>query len=672
MVVDTVHQAGGGAGENQRRVGAVQPVLLAHLKAIYRDIAGSDQAWGPNEIKRFIQSVQQHGANDNLPALASRESLDFNGFLDYMTSSHAAVTKERKNEDLSHPLASYFISSSHNTYLSGNQLSSDSTTETYTNVLLRGCRCVEIDVWDGDDSDSESSDSSGDEAGTKDAKQAKRQSALQKIKSNLPSMASKLQRTLSKKVENRPRLGKSGDKEKSASHSDGAVAEKVTSKESAQSGTTTTSIPEVAVVEPRVLHGYTLTKEISFREVCTAIREHAFTASDLPLIVSLEVHCGPQQQIMMVNIMKEVWGEYLVPEPDTDPTALPSPAELRKKILIKVKYAPPGSSPTVNDSEDDDRLSAEHTRPNVASEASKDPAEKPKKSKITQELSKLGVFTKGISFKSFTQPEASIPTHIFSLAEKKFLDYHENHSELLFKHNRDFLIRAYPSGLRIRSSNLNPPVFWGAGGQIVALNWQQTDEGMMLNEGMFSGTDGYVLKPQGYRGTLKPETTPDIIIRKKLNLKITLLAAQSIPLPVGDTRASGFEPYIKVELHVDGSKAQLQDPNHPDHTDGHEREGEYKARSRTHRGCNVDFSEGLPDKAVGETLVFEDIPAVLDELTFVRFTVRDDEIGKDDIAAWACVRLDRLGEGYRFLHLIDLTGQLTEGVVLVKVEKTLT
>lgn len=55
----------------------------------------------------------------------------------------------------------------------------------------------------------------------------------------------------------------------------------------------------------------------------------------------------------------------------------------------------------------------------------------------------------------------------------------------------------------------------------------------------------------------------------------------------------------------------------------------------------------------------------------MRFTVRDDEIGRDDLAAWACVRLDRLGQGYRFIHLLDSKGALTEGVVLVKVEKTL-
>jgi hypothetical protein len=55
----------------------------------------------------------------------------------------------------------------------------------------------------------------------------------------------------------------------------------------------------------------------------------------------------------------------------------------------------------------------------------------------------------------------------------------------------------------------------------------------------------------------------------------------------------------------------------------------------------------------------------------VRFTVRDDELGRDDLAAWACVRLDRLGQGYRFIHLVDARGRLTDGTILVKVEKSL-
>lgn len=90
-----------------------------------------------------------------------------------------------------------------------------------------------------------------------------------------------------------------------------------------------------------------------------------------------------------------------------------------------------------------------------------------------------------------------MPTHVFSLSEKNLMEVHAKHGPALFSHNRKFLMRAYPSGLRIGSSNLDPVRFWRKGVQIVALNWQNCDEGMMLNDAMFLGTGGYVLKPEG-------------------------------------------------------------------------------------------------------------------------------------------------------------------------------
>jgi hypothetical protein len=48
----------------------------------------------------------------------------------------------------------------------------------------------------------------------------------------------------------------------------------------------------------------------------------------------------------------------------------------------------------------------------------------------------------------------------------------------------------------------------------------------------------------------------------------------------------------------------------------------------------------------------------------------DDERLSDDLAAWACFRLDRLQPGLRILHLYDSNGVVTKGALLVRIRKT--
>lgn len=204
---------------------------------------------------------------------------------------------------------------------------------------------------------------------------------------------------------------------------------------------------------------------------------------------------------------------------------------------------------------------------------------------------------------------------------------------------------------------------------------------------MFAGSGGFVLKPPGYRHP-KPASsfvgedrihahahihTQERVQHRTLDLQIKVLAAQNLSLPLDTTSPSSFKPYVKVELHVEENGERHG--NYDLEVDGaagtklassaeeEEKEGEYKASTTTVKGTrDPDFK--------GQILDFKTVPGVIEELSFLRFIVRDDEtFRRDDLAAWACVRLDRLRMGYRFVHLMDAKGQETDGVLLVKVMK---
>ncbi|KAK4222070.1 PLC-like phosphodiesterase [Podospora fimiseda] len=676
---DGAHQAGGGLSGKLAQVRYLSPTILTYLQNIYAQNGSSSSGWTAEQTAVFLKSIQQDDESELALELAT-PAWDIKNFLKYMTSSVTSLVAPPQEQDLSWPLSAYFISSSHNTYLTGNQLSSDSSADAYKNVLLRGCRCIEVDVWDGEEPDSDNSSvSSSDDEYTVARKQSKRQqihslttqfknSSLGKKLDHKITSSTTTSKTTStttsspKKHKKRPSHSSSSKKTGSSDSTTGTPLTKT------DSGNLNSLQRVPSLKEPRVLHGYTLTKDIPFRDVCMAVRDYGFSEDcDTPLIVSLEVHCSAEQQETMVSIMRQTWGDLLLPEPAEDAKELPAPGDLRGKILVKVKYAPPqgGGSPPAAAS----RASTPIPGSDASNTAAAAAAQKP--SKIIQALSKLGIYTRGVSFKSLAQPEATMPTHIFSLSENSVTEVHQKSARELFEHNRHYLMRAYPSGLRIRSSNLDPAVFWRKGIQVVALNWQNWDEGMMLNEGMFAGTKGYVLKPEGYRpnktlpSTKTQEPQSLAVKHYTMDLTIQVIAAQNLPLPPGDTKTSSFRPYVKVEIHVEEPGERHGTDAVP--ADGKEKEGEYKAKTKSVKGGGCD-----PDwKGEGNLLKFEKIPGVVPELSFVRFLIKDDEIGKDSLAAWACVRLDRLREGYRFLHVCDARGVETEGVILVKVTKKL-
>jgi phosphatidylinositol phospholipase C delta len=354
--------------------------------------------------------------------------------------------------------------------------------------------------------------------------------------------------------------------------------------------------------EPLVLHGWTLTAPVGFRAVCKTIRETAFVTSKFPIIVSLEVHADLEQQEVMVDIMKEEWKGLLVDEahsacnPDE---RLPRLEELLNKILIKVKKAADKPDPAQSGSL---APTQSHTdRDSIHSGSDDERGGAKKKVKICDNLSNLGIYTHSEHFVSFEAKSAKKPPHVFSIGESQILELYETKRKEMVAHNRDFFMRAYPAGFRIDSSNLDPSVYWRKGVQMVALNWQNVDAGMMLNEGMFAGEHGWVLKPPGYRSD---PTEP--IQYKSLDLTITIFAGQHIPIPQ-HTSERNFHPYVRCELHV-----EKQDQVEPVERGGRGKEFEYKHKTPYQTGDHLNFRDN------GCELTFPTIPKIVEELSFLR------------------------------------------------------
>jgi phosphatidylinositol phospholipase C delta len=95
------------------------------------------------------------------------------------------------------------------------------------------------------------------------------------------------------------------------------------------------------------------------------------------------------------------------------------------------------------------------------------------KVKMSLKLAALLVYTIGVKCHGIGEEGvAYAPEHIFSLSESSANKVLTASIDNLIKHNHTHLVRIYPKGTRVNSTNFEPHRYWAAGAQVVAINWQ--------------------------------------------------------------------------------------------------------------------------------------------------------------------------------------------------------
>ncbi|NWS69576.1 PLCH2 phosphodiesterase, partial [Crotophaga sulcirostris] len=618
-----------------------------------------------DDLRRFLETEQKmtNVTKENCLEIISKfepcpenkkqGALGIDGFTNYMRSPSGDIFNPEHyqvNQDMSYPLSHYFITSSHNTYLMGDQLMSQSRVDMYAWVLQSGCRCVEVDCWDGPDGEPivHHGYTLTSKILFKDVVETINKYAF--IKNEYPvilsienhcsvvqqkKMAQYLTEILGDKLDlssvhndDSTKLpspeslkGKILVKGKKlpANISEDAEEGEVSDEDSADeidddcklmNGDASSNRKRVESIAKKKLDS--LIKESKIRD-CED--PNNFTVTTLPSTGKAGLKSDSKKNKLEDDVES---GEDFSTNKRHSRSLMGSFSK-RKKKSSKLKKAT--SLEEVEDDSDSQgnlaRSSAHYSRIN----------RQKKTMKLSRALSDLVKYTKSVGIHD-VEAEISSSWQVSSFSETKAHQILQQKPAQYLRFNQHQLSRIYPSSYRVDSSNYNPQPFWNAGCQLVALNYQSEGRMLQLNRAKFSanGNCGYVLKPNCMcQGVFNPNSEDPLPGQLKKQLVLRIISGQQLPKPrdsmLGD-RGEIIDPFVEVEvigLPVDCFKEQT--------------------RVVDDNGFNPMWEE---------TLVFT---VHMPEIALIRFLVWDhDPIGRDFIGQ-RTIAFTSMMPGYRHVYL---------------------
>ncbi|XP_041427349.1 1-phosphatidylinositol 4,5-bisphosphate phosphodiesterase eta-2 isoform X3 [Xenopus laevis] len=633
----------------------------------------------PDDLKRFLEVEQKMmnvrkeycldivGKFEPCPENKNQGVLGIDGFTNYMRSPAGDIFNPdhyQVNQDMTLPLSNYFIASSHNTYLMGDQLMSQSRVDMYAWVLQAGCRCVEVDCWDGPDGEpivhhgytltskilfKDVIETINKYAFIKNdypvilsienhcsvVQQKKMAQYLIEILGDQLNLSDVVNEDSTKLPSPQSLRGKILVKGKKlpASISDDAEEGDVSDEDSADeidddckliNGDWKASANRKQVENIAKKKLDSLLKESKIRD-CED--PNNFTVTTLPPSGK-----HSQKQELKKKCSSGSKGERALSktEEEVESGEEPSPNKRHSRSLMGSfsKHKKKGGRIKKCSSleEGDESLDRQGSLARAPVHYSRINRQK-KTMKLSRALSDLVKYTKSVGIHD-VETEISCSWQVSSFSETKAHQILQQKPAQFVRFNQHQLSRIYPSSYRVDSSNYNPQPFWNAGCQLVALNYQSEGRMLQLNRAKFNsnGICGYVLKPKCMcQGAFNPNSEDPLPGQMKKQLVLRIISGQQLPKPkdsmLGD-RGEIIDPFVEVELiglPVDCFKEQT--------------------RVVDDNGFNPMWEE---------TLVFT---VHMPEISLIRFLVWDhDPIGRDFIGQ-RTLSFSSMMPGYRHVYL---------------------